>query len=56
VVGLAAADPAGPCVPVLVKGIVLSVESGVIRRGPDSPCKLRCNLTRACYDSGPAEA
>ena len=36
VAGLATADPAGPCVPVLVKGIVLSVESGVIRRGPDS--------------------
>jgi hypothetical protein len=52
VAGLAAADPAGPCVPVLVKDIVLSVESSVIRRGPDSPC----NLTRACYDSGPAEA
>ena len=24
----------------LVKGIVLSVESGVIRRGPDSPCNF----------------
>jgi hypothetical protein len=39
-------------VPVLVKGIVLSVESGVICRRPDIPC----DFTRACYDSGPAEA
>jgi len=37
---------------VLVKGIALSVESGVVRHRPDSPR----NFTWACYDSGPAEA
>jgi hypothetical protein len=37
---------------VLARGIALPVESGVIHRPPDSPC----NLTRACYDSGPTEA
>jgi hypothetical protein len=42
----------GPRVPVLVKSIALVVESGEIRRHPDS----RATLNRGCYGSGPAEA
>jgi hypothetical protein len=41
----------GPRVPVLVKGIALVVESGEIRA-----IRTSCNLNRACYGSGPAEA
>jgi hypothetical protein len=47
------AGPSGSRVPVLVKGIALSVESGVICRRLDSPCNFRATLPEPVTTAAP---